>query len=94
MSYLTRTNVDQGDIQRNDQQAKKDVEEIAETVLEGLLNDPARDHLMVKKWENAKMSINGGQINCLIISQVTGLILFSPRIIHDFKSKPSDIFGI
>jgi hypothetical protein len=49
MPFVTGINVDQVVIQRNYQQIKVDSEEIAETVLEGLLNDPAREHLVVKK---------------------------------------------
>jgi type IV secretory pathway TraG/TraD family ATPase VirD4 len=49
MPFLTGGNVDQGVIRRNYQQIKLDTEDIAETVLEGLLNDPGREHLVVKK---------------------------------------------
>jgi hypothetical protein len=42
-------NVDQAVIQGRYKQIKQDVEEIAEFVLESLLNDPMKEHLVVKK---------------------------------------------
>jgi len=39
----------EGVIQKNYQQIKQDAQDIAETVMEDLLNDPAKEHLIIKK---------------------------------------------